>query len=1454
MNIPVLSRWKKAILGALATPVVLLLVLFGILQTPQAKEMIVRKVNSLDLGQLDIRLSNLSGFIPFQITLDQFTCSDAKGQFLDLEDLELKILPWSFSRGGPGIDVLAVQKLYLKRVPKLPADQGPVQEEAETSKSPTFSLPFSVFVNALEIHSLCLGSELAGQEVELAVSAHAKVQSSDQWEMTLDVDQIDTQGLQAHLAAGMHEDPARLDLDMRFADHPHGLVLGRLGIDTADPLRFRLQGSGPVSDWKGELGLHMAANTLASSSLNVQAGPEEILFSANSRVFPLPLLPQTLAPLHPGIERIDLDFTARSNPELNSFGVQKFILQSKLARIEIQGTADVLAKDVDLAGSIHLPSLKLLQPLLNMPVSGAARLECTAAGHMNNPFLNLRTELSDLQVQNIRVEKADLVLKPQLNRSAKGDLKQLVLSGELNAADVHQDNISILPGPLKSSFQGSLVPGTQDVKIEFLQMTMPGMEAMLRGQTQASGRFQAHLDAVIDDVHDFPQLDDLALHSGLTLKGRAQGNWQQLAAKTKLEIFLDDLQGLPQSAAGILGPKPQMTADIEFLEGERLRLESLHLAGREIDLQLQAQMGLFTQDLQAEWTLQGPDLMALGLADLSGLVSATGRVNGSFEELQTKTEIQVSDLAGYQLRPSRFSGQINADVNISSPEVDGDVVFDLRRGNELISLSSNLAFVEQIVRLPDLRLQGPKTDLSAHAEVDTKNQRIDSELQARAEQVRALQSFFHLPIQGEVSLSAAVHGPLARPQIATTVQVKDLQVTGTEVKAFDLQAEVQNVQTLDGNIDLRGKDIVFGSKRIHEFTLIADGGQNQATVNVNLTGDLGGAFELRTQAGVRMQKSGVQIALPHGDGHFAELPFSWDQSLQAGLAGNSLSLSWPELRLGKGMLQIEAKAENELVQGSVQAQNLDLAQFPLPPGFGLSGETDMDIRLSGTRTSPELGFDLGMHGIRSKLGQAEDRPGISIQANGNITSNEFKTQISLQGGRDLNMQGGLELPVEFALQPVIFRPGKEVSADLQGQADLGLISTFIPMGGQVLAGRLIVDIDTTGPLPHPPVQGNIRLRDARFENIPTGTVLDNIQAFIELQGYQARLNQISATDGEQGTVHVSGEVDFAPDSDLSYQVQTRLDKATLVRMDMATAGISGDVHLRGNTTGAEIHGDLKAFPVNIGLPDPAPSGMQGLEIVRNQYEQGGKDAGAQKSAPSFARNTILDLTVSIPGGCYVRGRGLDSEWEGKLQIQGQADRPKISGYVRVMRGHLDLLTKRFTLDKGKITFLSRYPPQPEIDMVASTPVKDLLAKVNISGQATEPSIELSSEPVLPRDEILARILFNRALNEITPVQAVKLALAVRTLTSGGGGGIMSKVRQSMGLDELNIDTDPNASSGVTVGAGKYLNETIYFKVEKGMEEDSGQVMVNIQMTPRISLESRAGSEQQGLYITWSYSY
>ncbi len=173
-----------------------------------------------------------------------------------------------------------------------------------------------------------------------------------------------------------------------------------------------------------------------------------------------------------------------------------------------------------------------------------------------------------------------------------------------------------------------------------------------------------------------------------------------------------------------------------------------------------------------------------------------------------------------------------------------------------------------------------------------------------------------------------------------------------------------------------------------------------------------------------------------------------------------------------------------------------------------------------------------------------------------------------------------------------------------------------------------------------------------------------------------------------------------------------------------------------------------------------------------------------------------------------------------------------------------------------ITFINEIPPKPILDIQAVTRSGDLTIYLNISGSTMGPELSLSSEPSLPRDEILARLLFDRDLSKITPVQAVKLALAVRTLTTGGGSsrGIMDKFRKTMGLDELEIKTEPGEEGESVVGMGKYLNEYIYFKVEQGLGPESSEVTVQIDLTPQITLESSVGSVNQGVEILWQYSY
>ena len=103
------------------------------------------------------------------------------------------------------------------------------------------------------------------------------------------------------------------------------------------------------------------------------------------------------------------------------------------------------------------------------------------------------------------------------------------------------------------------------------------------------------------------------------------------------------------------------------------------------------------------------------------------------------------------------------------------------------------------------------------------------------------------------------------------------------------------------------------------------------------------------------------------------------------------------------------------------------------------------------------------------------------------------------------------------------------------------------------------------------------------------------------------------------------------------------------------------------------------------------------------------------------------------------------------------------GQSRVRRGFLDFLDRRFKVRSGTIAFSGAQPPIPEIDITAESQGEHILALVKITGPANDPKLELTSEPSLPRDEVLAQLLFKRSTSQITPAQGVRLANAVASL-------------------------------------------------------------------------------------------
>src|SRR3546814_5338375 len=114
---------------------------------------------------------------------------------------------------------------------------------------------------------------------------------------------------------------------------------------------------------------------------------------------------------------------------------------------------------------------------------------------------------------------------------------------------------------------------------------------------------------------------------------------------------------------------------------------------------------------------------------------------------------------------------------------------------------------------------------------------------------------------------------------------------------------------------------------------------------------------------------------------------------------------------------------------------------------------------------------------------------------------------------------------------------------------------------------------------------------------------------------------------------------------------------------------------------------------------------------------------------------------------------------------------------------------------------------------------DLTVTARLSGPLSQPKLDLSSVPPVPRDEIVSRVLFNKSAAQLSAAEAAQLAMALRDLTGqGGGADVLGFARRTLGVDVLRVETAEDNSPALEVG--KYLTDEVYVGVKKGADPQS----------------------------------
>jgi len=385
----------------------------------------------------------------------------------------------------------------------------------------------------------------------------------------------------------------------------------------------------------------------------------------------------------------------------------------------------------------------------------------------------------------------------------------------------------------------------------------------------------------------------------------------------------------------------------------------------------------------------------------------------------------------------------------------------------------------------------------------------------------------------------------------------------------------------------------------------------------------------------------------------------------------------------------------------------------------------------------------------------------------------------------------------------------------------------------------------------------VSLSGGAYENLEAGTLLKDLNARIEFDDRRVRLASLSANDGATGTLSASGEIAIDAEADFPFSIDLRMTDFAAVRRDEVDAVIDGEVAVTGTATAVLVAGRFETKSVEIRIVDSLPPEVVTLNVV----EIGpGANTEALRVAPAkaVADGTIdLDIVVAMPRRVFVRGRGLDSEWAGNLNVTGPASAPSIVGEVKLVRGQLSLLTKTFRLTSGTVRFPPGAGAVPELEVTAEHKADDITAIAGISGPITNPTFVLSSSPELPQDEIVSTVLFGKKQGQLSALEAAQLAIAVAELAGAGGtGSILDSARKLIGVDVLRITGgDDSETGGPSVEAGTYAAEGVYLGVKQGVSDKSGAVAVEIEVTPNISVESEigiTGESDIGIKFKWDY--
>lgn len=921
----------------------------------------------------------------------------------------------------------------------------------------------------------------------------------------------------------------------------------------------------------------------------------------------------------------------------------------------------------------------------------------------------------------------------------------------------------------------------------------------------------------------------------------ASGSYDLTEAMLASNLFANIARdALPSALQRIADGRSKISADISVGRGGKVKLANL--AANTGSMAVEGAVTLDAEQIDGK--------IDLSLSDVSGLAKdAQGRIDG---ELQISGPIETPDLivnlgsdlikiaehaiSDLRLDVRGIASAANPDLAI---RLDGAIDGQPLNGGASIAMRDGIRIADAI------RLQNGENTISGKIELDDAN--IPSgEIMFDFPQIGSLAALALQEMSGNVSgnLVLGKNGTLP----VATLTIDSPRIVREDVSVSDISARL----TIDNYLKAPA---VSGTATVSELksgdTLVSSTRLAMTTDNVWTN------FDVRTQINrdipvtatgrVRVADGRTIVELKNAETGFQGIATSLASPATVVIENGTTTISTATLAIGGGSATVSGSVSDRLaLEISLSKVSAALANR-FAEDLGANGPISGPVSVRGAASNPEVNFDLNWENAGTAQLSGAGIGALTIKAKGAFANRQLQINTGLSGPAGLSFSGGGN--IALADTPTL-------DLAFNGQLPFSILASTLAENGLSLTGNANADIQISGTSLQPRLNGSVRSSDARFVHAESGIAVEKIALAIDLSGDRAVIRQMNGQLSTGGKISVNGNIDIDTRSGLPADIRIRIDDGVYADGKSVDTKFNAALRLDGGLLSTPmISGRVDLEKTAITVPDRIPESISRLNVRhKNASAALEKQADSLKPKEASAAGGInLNLAINAPNQIFIRGRGIDAEMGGNLQLNGNLGTPVAIGGFDLRRGRLSILGKRLDFTSGRITFAGSLVP--ELNLKADSVSEEYTLSVIVSGPADSPEFKFSSVPALAEDEVLARLIFNRNIGDLSPLQIVQLAQAVASLTgNGGNSSLLQKFQKLIAVDDLDVKTDAETGE-TTVGAGRYINDKTYVGVERGASPGTGKATIDLNIGRGVKLRGEAtetGKNKAGIFFEREY--